>query len=73
MPILSRTLVPHLMNAHKKEVEAIMALPTRNSDRGYLINILRYRGNHFHNLAALKAKEGMFIPGKRINGRWKVS
>ena len=47
------------MNAHKKEVEAIMALPTRNSVRGYLINILRYRGNHFHNLAALKAKERM--------------
>ncbi len=59
--------VPHLRNAHKgeEEVDDAMALEAHSAERAYLLNILRYRGNHYNNLATLKAK--------RTAGKWRVS
>ncbi|XP_038063255.1 uncharacterized protein LOC119733959 isoform X4 [Patiria miniata] len=62
-PKLPRHLKQH--HPDEPEVKHILGFPVKSGQRKKLLEVLRNRGNHAHNLEVLKDKKGMLIPYKR--------
>eukprot|EP00057_Strongylocentrotus_purpuratus_P022884 XP_011677358.1 PREDICTED: uncharacterized protein LOC105444594 isoform X2 [Strongylocentrotus purpuratus] len=57
----------HIQSHHSNEVDVkrIMAFPKKSKNRRDLLELLRNKGNHAHNLQVLREGKGLLIPFKR--------
>jgi hypothetical protein len=61
-------IIRHLERFHKEEpdVQKFMAMPKQSQARKSMTTKLRLKGNHLHNVAAIKKKDGPIVVARRM-------